>query len=352
MMNSIERFNCVLSRQRPDKIPIRVGNYNVFMTHYYRLGIRDYLEKPALNADLFVQMVKEFELDSVKAGLGYILYGCGPEMGPVWEFPEDNFPAATRGVIADYDDVDKVVIPSEPSGYFKNFLEINRRVKEAVGHKTHLGVSILGPFSAAAFLRGYDNLLMDMIQDTAFFTRIMKKAAAVSAYIGRHCVGLELDWTNLLEIFLIPGMINPETYHRLIAPHCDAVCREISDPPIPNSNAAFMGQPENDHSYRDGKMIYEYYFGTQESLDIIRTASRFMLPGFPRLVSLSGNALVHWSTDEILTFLLKGLDYFVKERNEYPSIFLASLQSENPEQAPETAEKLRAIAAFRNEYIL
>jgi hypothetical protein len=124
MMNSIERFNCVLNRQRPDKIPIRVGNYNVFMTHYYRIGIRDYLENPALNADLFVQMIKEFDLDSVKAGLGYILYGCGPEMGPVWEFPEDNFPAATRGVIANSSDIDKVTIPSEPTGYFKNFLEI------------------------------------------------------------------------------------------------------------------------------------------------------------------------------------------------------------------------------------
>lgn len=351
-MNSIERFNCLLSQKRPDKIPIRLGNYNVFMTHYYRMSIRDYLENPSLNADLFVQMVEEFEFDSIKPGLGYILYGCGPEMGPTWEFPDDNFPAATRGVIDGAEDIDRVDIPAEPEGYFKNFLDINRRVKAAIGHKTHLGVSILGPFSSVAFLRGYDRLLMDMILDPALFTRLMKKGEAVSTYIGRHCMALKLHWTNLLEIFLIPGMINPQAYHRLIAPHCATVCRNLSDPPIPNSMAAFMGQPENPESYHDGKTIYEYYFGTQESMEIIRSASRNMLPGFPRLVSLSGNALVHWTISEILSFLQKGLDYFTKERGEYPSIFLPSLQSESPAQAPEVAEKLRAIADFRNAYDL
>jgi hypothetical protein len=272
-------------------------------------------------------------------------------MGPTWEFPEDNFPAATRGIIDSDEDIDRVEIPDEPEGYFKTFLDINRRAKAAIGHKTHLGVSVLGPFSAAAFLRGYENLLMDMIQDPDLFTRIMKKGEAVSTYIGRHCLKLGLHWTNLLEIFLIPGMINPETYHRLIAPHCETVCRNISDPPVPNSNEAFMGQPGSPESYRDGKTIYEYYFGTQESMEVIRSASRFMLAGFPRLVSLSGNALVHWPISEILSFLRQGLDYFLKERNEYPSIFLASLQSENPEQAPEIAEKLHAIADFRNAYI-
>jgi hypothetical protein len=111
-----------------------------------------------------------------------------------------------------------------------------------------------------------------------------------------------------------------------------------------------MGSPDNPDGYRDGKRVYEYYFGTAESLDIIREASKFMLPGFPRLVTLSGNALVHWPLAEILDFLRNGLDFFVKERGEYPSIFLASLQSENPDQAPEVAEKLRAISDFRDAY--
>jgi len=180
----------------------------------------------------------------------------------------------------------------------------------------------------------------------------MEKAVEVSTFIGRHCLGLGFGWTNLLEIFLIPGMVSPDAYHRLIAPHCDAVRNRLSDPPIPNSNAAFMGSPGNPESYRDGKHIYEYYFGTAESLEVIREASRFMLPGFPRLVSLSGNALVHWPIDEILDFIRRGLDFFVHERREYPCIFLPSLQSEGPDQAPEVAEKLRTIADFRNGYQL
>jgi len=56
-MNSIERFNAVMNQNLPDKIPIRVGNYNVFLTHYYGITVREYLEDPALNADLFVKLV-------------------------------------------------------------------------------------------------------------------------------------------------------------------------------------------------------------------------------------------------------------------------------------------------------
>jgi hypothetical protein len=229
-------------------------------------------------------------------------------------------------------------------------LEINKKVKEAIGAETHLGCQIIGPFTCAAFLRGYEKLLMDMIKNPSFFTKIMKKGEEVSIFIGKHVMTLGHDWTSLLEIFLIPGVINPDSYHNLIAPHCDHVRNHLSDPPISNFNAQFMGTTGDPKSFEKGKKFYEYHFGTGESLETIREASQFMTPGYPRQVSLSGNALVHWPIDRILDFLRQGIDFFIYERREYPFILIPSVQAENQHQASEVAQKLRGIADFRSAY--
>jgi hypothetical protein len=189
-----------------------------------------------------------------------------------------------------------------------------------------------------------------MIEDPVFFNQLMEKGMEVSLYIGRHCLDLGLHWANLMEIFLIPGMIPPESYHRLIAPYSDAVCHKLSSPPLPNSMSLFMGKQGDPKSYENGRLVYDYYFGVKESMEIIRSASQFVFPGFPRLVSLSGNALVHWSQDRIIDFLRQGLDFFVKEQGEYPCIFLPSIQSENEKQAKQVAEKLNAINELRHTY--
>ena len=105
-MNSIERCEAVVNQEKPDKIPIRIGNYNMFICNYYGITIREYVDDPALNAEVFVKFVREFDFDDVKAGLGYILYGCGPELGPHWKFTEGDFPACVKGIIDEHQDID------------------------------------------------------------------------------------------------------------------------------------------------------------------------------------------------------------------------------------------------------
>ena len=349
-MNGLERYDAVLRQKPPDKIPIRIGNYNMFICNYYGMTVRQYVDDPALNAETFVKFVREFGFDSVKAGLGYILYGCGPELGPEWKFVKGDFPACVRGIIDKPGDIQKVTLPDTPTGYFKNFIEINQRVKEAIGNELSLGISILGPYSSMSFLRGFDQIMMDMLLDKPFFTEMMKRGEAVSQFIGENCLSLDLHYTNLLEIFLVPGVINPESYHDLIAPHVDNVREKLGSEKVSNSYASFMGKKGDPKSQQEGKFLSDYYFGTGESLETIKAASKYMIPGFPRLVSLSGRVLVAWPTEQILSFLKEGLDYYLKERGEYASINLISIQASSREESETIADKLLAIADFRDSY--
>ena len=38
-MNGLERYDAVVRQQPPDKIPIRIGNYNMFICNYFMPGI-------------------------------------------------------------------------------------------------------------------------------------------------------------------------------------------------------------------------------------------------------------------------------------------------------------------------
>lgn len=349
-MSGKERYMAVLRQDKPDRLPIRIGNYNMFLCHYYGLSINAFIDDPAKSADVFIRFVREFALDSVKAGLGYILYGCGPEMGTQWKFTPTDFPACARGIISDRKDLDRLSAPETPLGYFKNFLDINTIVRDEIGSDVFLGVSVLGPFSAIAFLRGFDKLLMDIATDLPFFIDMMKKGVEISQFIGRHCLALNLPWTNVMEIFLVPGVVNPKFYHAHIAPFTDEVCRMLATPPLANSNAVFMGRSNDFASQSEGRLLSDYYFGTGESIDVIRKAVLYMLPGFPRLVSLSGRALVAWTEEQIISFLREGVDFFINERREYPALNLVSIQAADAKEAAEVAGKLSAIRKFRDGY--
>lgn len=351
-MNRIERYKAVLQSKRPDKIPVRVANYNMFAHHYYGLSIADYISNPERHAEVFCNFAKEFGFDCVRPASGYILYGCGPELGTVWQFPEEEFPASTEGIFETRDDVENFRLPDQPEGYFKNFLEINRLVNEEIGEDFYLSTYALGPFSVLGFLRGLEKLLLDTALDPGFFKVMMEKAEEVSLFIGRHCQKLGFSGLTLLEIFIVPGLIRPEVYDEQIAPHIDNVCSQLTDPPMANSMGVFMGKPGQDARVKQGKFLFDYFFGTQESIDLIREASKTMVPGFPRLVALSGNALVHWPADRILDFLEQGLDHFVLERGEYPVVFLASVQPPDRESALDVAHKLKTVMGFLDQYSL
>lgn len=349
-MNSIQRFNAVVKQKPTDKIPVMVSNYNVFLTYYYDISISEYLEDTLANAQCFIQLVKEFDLDVIYPGRGYIFYGCGPETGLEWIFPEGNYPACESGIINSPDDVDKMIIPTEPRGYYKKFLDINQMALEELGEHTLLGIDVLGPFSVAAFFRGFENLLLDMVVNQAFFKQIMERSAAFSLFLARESLKLGFKRKELNEIFIMPEAISPETYFTFLFPHIETV-RKVSSPPLIHLEASCIGNPGDRESHKKGQQVYQCIWGTQESIETIRSAPKATIPGFPHFVSLSGNALVSWPLDKIIDFLTKGLDYFVIELGLLPCVHLPSIQATSRSQSQEVADKLKRIDELCRSYL-
>ena len=351
-MTPQERVACTMNGEKPDKLPIVVINSNTFMCMYYGLSVEEYVSDPVKCADANIKFIKEFEVDCDLFPTGYILYGCGPELGVKWKFVGDQFPGFIDVPINTEADLESFMIPTEPSGYFKTYLETIKLVNDALGDNYHLTASILGPFTTACFLHGIEATLLDTIMKPDFFHKLMERCTEISTFFGKSILDTGLKTPILNEIFLSPGTIRPETYHNMIAQYDHKVQQILGPEKTPNS-FAFMGKPNNIESQKISTSLYGAFFGVGESLSAIKMAAQEdRSPGFPFPASISGRALDTWDIKSILNFLKPALDFLVKEKGIYPSVSLSSVQAHTPEKAHDLAEKIKIIKAFRDDYLL
>jgi hypothetical protein len=351
-LTPLARVNETLQGRKPDKLPIMVLNSNTFICQYYRITVEQFLEEPAVTAELSEKFLREFEVDYGLIANGYILYGCGPELGVEWKFAGENFPGFVGGVIKKREDVEKLEVPQSPTGYFKNYLEMIKRLHRSLGEEFFLAASMLGPFSVACFLRGIEEVLLDSKVDLDFFHLYMKRCTELSKYFGGHVLATGLKRGLLNEIFLTPEMMAPSFYHRHIAPYDREVQVNLGPERAPNGLAAFMGREGDSTSQREGWDLYQAFYGITESVEAVRRAADLKMPGFPLPISVSGRALASWDKQRLLSFLEEAVGYLVKERGLFPSIALVSVQAESREKAGDIAEKMKAVAEFRNRYEL
>ena len=349
-MTPRERVAYSMSDKRPDKLPLLVINSNTFICQYYGISVEDFLTKPALCAECYLKFIEEFKFDYAGVATAYILYGCGPELGVQWQFVGRNFPGSTEGPLKSHVDLSKIKVPSEPSGYFKCYLESLKLVNDALADTHHLLAVVLGPFSTACFLRGIEETFIDTIMKPDFFKAYMERCTELSVYFGRNVLSTGIRNPILLEIFLNPGTIKPDTYFNIIEPYDLEVQRQLEPKSLPNTLGVFMGEPNDRKIQKEMASFYNAYYGLGESVEAIKKAVRYRIPGFPFPVSISGRALKSWNTKKIISFLKEAVDFLVEKERLFPAINLASIQAESPEDASDIADKLTIINHFRDEY--
>ena len=347
-----ERYRKTLKGEKPDKLPLFVGNYNNFLFNFYNIGVDEFLGSPEAAAEVTVKFTKEFNFDcNMVVGVGYIFYGCGPELGVKWGFPEKQVPGPIGGFIKTKEDIDHFQIPFAPSGYFKKFLEIIRRVNQEIGEKIHLQAPILGPFSIACFIRGVEETLLDMYENPVLFHSYMVLCVELSKYFGKHVFVTGMETPTFTEIFLVPEMVSPEEYHKNIIPYIQQVI-DFFEGKLKNPFGAFMGKPGDKRSQVEGRYVWDAFWGTKESLEALEMGTKYRAPGFPIFLTLSGRSIYSRSEDELLDFVKQGTDLIVKNYHAYPAISFISVQPDSKENAQQMANKLRRIDEFRNGYLL
>ena len=128
-------------------------------------------------------------------------------------FPENNeIPGLKGHPLADNDNLNNLNIPDpEKDSRMPLFLEAAEAIKREIGEEVLVNGTIVGPFTLAALLRGFENFIMDLMTRPEYAQKLMKFSAEVGISYGEAMIkrGLGL---SINESWISPPLISPKIY--------------------------------------------------------------------------------------------------------------------------------------------
>lgn len=210
-MNGRELFKIMAAGEIPPEIP--------FIPTIFEHSAKVIGKTPsqiAQDEDLLVESqlacyeIYKHDLISIGVDIYNIEYEA---LGAKVKFPENaELPSTNEIIVKCEEDIDKLVVPNpEKDARMPMFLNAVQRVNEKVGKEVIVNGTIVGPFTLAAIMRGFENFVMDLVMEPDFAYKLMEFANKVSlafaeSFIKRG-IGLSIN-----ESWIAPPLLSPAFY--------------------------------------------------------------------------------------------------------------------------------------------
>lgn len=234
-MKPIERMNAVWDGQVVDHWP--------FVPSIYEHGARLLDKSPgevSRSADLMAEAAitgfRTYEHDLVTVGIDIYnieaeAFGCAVSLGD-----GKNIPGITHHPLANEEaDPHTLTIPEpDEENRLGLIVEAVYRVMAEIGNDVWVYACMGGPFSQAAELRGFENLITDMYTDPDKVHALLDKTATLAMEQACRFASLGAS-VNLFESWATLPLIDPPTYEQYVVPYnkrvIDAVRANYDIPP-------------------------------------------------------------------------------------------------------------------------
>ena len=231
-MNIKERFLNALNQQPVDRPPVAAVATGITVQMMEKTGIfwpeaHNDIDKLAGLAESIhrytdIECIKlpfcmTVEVEALGAEINYRTIDTLPsEIGQIFNHPDDlTIPG---------DFFDRGRVPT----VLKAVTKLRKRYDNEIGIVT----SIVGPFSLAAKLFGFDNFLTWLITDPDWVHRIMAKLTPLALQYATAQVEAGADAIIIGEATCSGDLISPKTYRDFIAPYHTQLCPNIPAPSI------------------------------------------------------------------------------------------------------------------------
>lgn len=213
-MNSLERTHKRLAGEPVDRPP----NFDIMMqfaAHHIGAPLSRYYQDHRVLCEANMAVLEAFDLDIVQAISDP--YREAADLGLQVEFPEDSLPLATRPLLADPADLDKLH-PIDPS----QGRRMSDRVaavgwfREKVGGSVPIMGWVEGAMAEAADLRGVTELLLDLYDRPEWVAELLEITGEQAILFARAQVEAGADIIGLGES--VASQVSPRVYERLILP--------------------------------------------------------------------------------------------------------------------------------------
>lgn len=210
-MTGKELFAIMAKGEKPPRIPF----IPTIFEHSAKI-IGKTTSEIAQDEDLIVEsQLAAYELyrhDLVSIGVD--IYNLEYEaLGAKINFPDnEEIPATNEIMINSESDIDKLRVPDpEKDGRLPMFLNAVQRVNEKIGHEVIVNGTVIGPFTLAAIMRGFENFIFDLIMEPEFAFKLMEFANKVSLAFAESFIkrgaGLSIN-----ESWIAPPLLSPAFY--------------------------------------------------------------------------------------------------------------------------------------------
>lgn len=216
-MKGRELFEIISKGEKPDRIP--------FVPTIYEHSAKVIGKLPsevAKDEDLIVEsQLHCYELykhDLVSVGVDIYNIECEALGARINYYDDERLPSIKEILLADKGNFEKLRIPDPAySGRMPVMLNAVDRINRKIGKEVIVNGTIVGPFTLAAILRGFENFLMDLLFDAEFANKLMifceKVGLSYAEYFIKRGAGLSIN-----ESWISPPLLSPYLYREYVFP--------------------------------------------------------------------------------------------------------------------------------------
>jgi uroporphyrinogen decarboxylase len=133
-------------------------------------------------------------------------------------FNDESIPAIEKHVLEEKTAFPRLKMPDpEHSGRLPLLLDAASRIKNKLSGEVPVNGTVVGPFTLAALLRGYENFVLDMVTDPSFAGELLDFTAEAGLAYGKAIIerGLGL---SINESWISPPLLSPTLYREFAFP--------------------------------------------------------------------------------------------------------------------------------------
>jgi uroporphyrinogen decarboxylase len=218
----LERFNISNSFQQPDRVPI-ILQIHEHAARFAGLPVRRICQDPL--AHVYCQLIALLEY-------GYDLpcsfadcYNIEVEaLGAPLVYTGDRFGEVQQRIIKQPSDLDSLTMPDfTKAGRMPWTLEVNRLLKQLLGDIMGAYAAVTAPFSIAVNLRGYQQLMLDIVENRSFVHRLMEFCTKLSAGFAQIQLQHGAMATSIIDAWASPPLVSLKLFDEFVLPYTSRV---------------------------------------------------------------------------------------------------------------------------------
>ncbi len=127
-------------------------------------------------------------------------------------FSDQTIPSITGPIVSSREDLKNLRIPDpDRDGRMPLFRSATRRINKKIGNEVYVSGTVVGPFTLAAILRGFESLLTDLLFDENFAEEQLKFAMEVSFAYAKSFIDSGVG-ISINESWIAPPLLSPDLF--------------------------------------------------------------------------------------------------------------------------------------------